>query len=317
MASRGIRRLVISAAAVILGLASCASGRANHHASLLISPSPTPTSTNPVTLTKDVRCPATPTHAAAAELATFRAVTVVTCGDDSRQLPGQGRWEVTVRKVATTGTAALQKAFELPNQPAGNGFCTLDLIVVPPLILVDATGKTLAPTPPVGVCGKPLAAFLAAWHSMGWREVSVKKVRQLETPQAQAAGCSTNWKNENALYSQAGVKPGAGGPVFSVPVASAHVCEYQAVGDENGGDIGVGTFTRAFTLSGADSAELANALTGPGPEIACPAQRHFAVINVAGIFANVELGGCWRVARQTGGIGSADATIAGKLLGLG
>ena len=79
-------------------------------------------------------------------------------------------------------------------------------------------------------------------------------------------------------------------------------------------DPDVGAFQRGFTLSAADSAQLAGALTGAGPTGSCLPQREFAVINIAGSLANIELGGCWRVARPLGGIGSADATVVAGLL---
>ena len=136
---------------------------------------------NLIELTRRVRCPTAASGVTSARLSAFRPVTVVTCGDENRQLPGDGDWEVNVRKIATAGVAALQHAFELPNQPAGDGACTANLIVVPLLVLVDAAGHTLAPTPPTGVCGKPLDTFLEALHGVRWREVAVTKVRQLET----------------------------------------------------------------------------------------------------------------------------------------
>ena len=123
-----------------------------------------------------------------------------------------------------------------------------------------AAGHTLAPTPPTGVCGKPLDAFLEALHGVSWHEVAVTKVRQLETPQAQSAGCSTYWKNENAIDSRAGVHASPGGPAFAEPVAVAHVCLYTMTATT---DPDVGAFQRGFTLSAADSAQLAGALQAP------------------------------------------------------
>ena len=318
MNSTQARGAAASAAVVLLAAVSCSS-TSGEGQPVRISGTPPgaapasssgPAPSDLTALTRHVTCPTAPSRVPPARLAAFRSVTAITCGEDSRQLPGEGQWAVYVRKVATAGTPALQRAFELPEEPSGHGACTSNLIVVPPLVLVDAAGQTLAPTPPTGVCGKPLEAFLQALRHVSWREVAVRKVRQLETPQAQAAGCSTRWKNEVAINSQAGVHVSSGGDLFGQPPKVAHVCLYR----DTGADPDAGDFESGFALTEADSAELAKALAGPGRATGCLPQQEFAVINFAGVFANVELGGCWRVQRPTGGIGAADALVVKKLL---
>src|SRR5438132_13518752 len=42
----------------------------------------------------------------------FRPVTAVSCVDGTRIYPGQGEWDVRIRRVAVGGVAGLQKYFE-------------------------------------------------------------------------------------------------------------------------------------------------------------------------------------------------------------
>ena len=79
----------------------------------------------------------------------------------------------------------------------------------------------------------------------------------------------------------------------------------------------VGDFSRVLDVTGADARALSVALEGPGPYATCPTQREFAVVATAdGGWANVELGGCWRVARNypSFATGSADRARVERLL---
>jgi hypothetical protein len=291
---------------VALTAASCA-GRPGSG-----QPPPPPGATDPVALTRHVACPQRQAPVPRERLAAFHAVTAVTCGEDVRTFPGDGQWQVSVRRVATGGVPALQAAFELPNEPSGKGPCTLELVVVPPVTLVDGRGDTLTPVPPTGRCNKPPDAFMQALHKVAWRDDSVRKVRQLVTPQAQAADCAMQWKNELWLAGSA-AHASRGGPVFAHPPATVHVCIYQTTGT----DLEVGTFQSGFALDAAQTRILLAALTGPGPTGRCAGQRRFAVISTdAGPWLNVELGGCWRTQRPypDHGVGTADASVLAPLL---
>jgi hypothetical protein len=304
----------VAVAAVVAGVATVAASGNGDRSGLATKPTPQPQPSHDLSaLTRHVACPQRPTAVSPDQLTAFHAVTVVTCGQEPRELPGQGQWLVEVRRIATGGVAALQTAFGRPNEPQPtNVICTDNLIAVPPLILVDGKGQTLTPTAPVNGCHKPQQQFLAAVRAVSWQDVSVRKVRQLVTPQAQASGCPQQFKNMTFDYST-GARASAGGPLFMRTPKSVHVCLYRVTGS----DLEVGTFQRGFVPSAADTGKLLHALAGPGLGGSCSAQRKFAaVLSDSGGWATVELGGCWRVARSypSGELGSADAAAVSGVL---
>jgi len=279
-------------------------------------PTGTPMSTSDLlALTRPVKCRApVPGAVSREDLMAFRAVTAVSCTTDVRELPGQGQWTVDVRRVATAGVADLQAALERPDEPVTDGACPAIGVVPLPLVLVDASGHTLVPDPPVDGCRLPQQAFTDALGQVAWREVWAHPVRQILTPEAEKAHCAQEFKNMTYIEGRAGQPPGPGGPVVASPPSTVQVCIYRVTG----ADLAVGTFQRGLTLSAADTRSLLAALTGPGPTGDCPAERVFAVINGAGgDWATVELGGCWRVASSESGLGTADPTVVGEVLGNG
>lgn len=320
--------VVVLSAVALVGTRSSAPVRPTAGGkALTASPTQSPTSAAPSaalsSLANSVACPERPREVTAAELKAFTSIAVLTCGDETRDYTNDGEWLVHVRKIATEGVAALQAAFELPSQPFGSPppslppgasyGCTLDLVVTPPLIFVDAAGNTLAPTAPTTSCGKPLPELLTAERAIAWQVVSVHKLRQLVTPQAQAAHCDMQWKNENWIAQEMSGGQSKGGPVFMSPPATLHVCVYRV----SSKDLEVGDFERALDLTGSDARSLTVALEGAAPTGRCTAQRQFAVIHSPpGGWANVELGGCWRVARNYPNFatGSADSATVSRLL---
>ncbi len=291
-------------------LAGVFSGRTSRHAA---APAPLPSAI--VALTRHIDCPPDPT-AASEQLVAFHPVAAVTCNQETRQLPGQGEWLVSVRRVATGGVSALQAAFELPNDSVSDGFCDLVGYLALPIILVDAAGHAIVPTMPHDGCGRPLAAFGVALGHVAWHEVEVRPIRVVVTPAAQAAHCAQDFKNMSALSGPpSGGKHSPGGPIFATPPSTAHFCLYEATGS----DLSVGTFDRGVVLSVSDTRKLLGALTGPRPGGHCPTQRQFVAITTDdGSWATVELGGCWRVAWSTSrsGFGSANASVVSSLLHL-
>jgi hypothetical protein len=305
----------IVAGAAVLGTSVSGGRNARSATATPTTTAPTPAGTDVVTLTRHVPCPTGGTAASAPsreELAAFHAVAAVTCGQEERSFRGAGEWEVAVRQVGSTGVAALQASYELPSEPQSNGLCLTNLVGVSPVALVDADGRSLVPGTPVDGCRKPLSAVISALRAVEWRDVSVRKLRQLVTPQAQAAGCPMAWKNENWMYAQFGTHRSPGGPVFVSAPATVRVCLYRV----RGSDFEVGDFVRGFRLDEASTKRLLGALTGPGPTGSCPGVREFAVALASpGLEANVELGGCWRVQRPypNPGTGTADPAVVRTL----
>jgi hypothetical protein len=269
-----------------------------------------------IRLTRHVPCPVRVSRQPLSS--SFAPVTVVTCNMDQRTI-NRAVWEVAVRRVAVGGVPALAAALRLPSRHApGNVACTANLVLLPPTILVDRSGRFVAPRSPVDECRKPLAAVQRAVAAVTWHVVSVRKVRMVVTPRALAAGCSMEWKNLFWYDAKFGARRSTGGPMTSRTPRAATVCVYRVGAAEPD----VGSFTRGFRLDASQIQRLLQAVTGPGPTGACPAVRAFAVVTLGaatnGQWLDVELGGCWRV---EGGfpdrVGSADPAAAAAILGRG
>lgn len=133
-----------------------------------------------VALARHVQCQTpTPGAVSTSQLQAFQAVTAVSCVQKTRSINGQGKWLVSVRRVATSGVAALQAALERPDAKPTRSFCPALAYLPMPLVLVDASGHTLVPSPPLGSCHLPQQAYLRALDHVTWQPVSVHKVRQI------------------------------------------------------------------------------------------------------------------------------------------
>lgn len=249
----------------------------------------------------------------------FRAVTAVSCIDAFRTYPGQGEWEVHVRRVALGSVSGLQKYFEqhsVTKRPK-NLACTANLVIVLVPVFVDAEGRSLVPQTPVDVCDKPLGYpdYGKGSTRVRWHVVSTHRIRQLVSAPALAAHCDMQVKN--LMYGWVGPDDTtSGGQLFAEMPKTVRVCVYRTPA----ADLEVGNFVRGFRLDAARTSRLLGGLTGATPNGSCADQRDFAVVTAgAGSAAAVELGGCWRIARPypNHGIGGADASIVRSVVGPG
>jgi hypothetical protein len=266
-------------------------------------------------LTKGVRCPDVHAHLAGpGAVRRFRAVTAVTCVDGTRTYPGQGEWEVQLRRIEVGGIGAVQRYFEQPSRrklPKGGGCLLVAHFVLLP-VLVDAGGHRLLPRTPVDGCGDRLGnAFGLKALSKGWRLVSVRKVRLMVSAAALAAHCAMGIKD----LPGGGIgplSPTSGGPLFRSTPRTARVCIYRTRDFESG------YFARGFALGAAPTHRLLGAMTEPAPRGSCPNESTFAVVSSsAERWAEVELGGCWRVGRTypAYGLGGSDPAVVRAILG--
>ena len=243
----------------------------------------------------------------------FDAVTAVSCVEQFRVFPGQGQWEVSVRRVAVGSVAGLQRYFEQPSKPdlPKDGACTLNLVGILVPVFVDGSGHWIVPRTPVDGCGHPLGyAYGSAAPRIHWRVVSVRKIRLIVSAPALAADCAMGIKDEPA--GGAGeLEPTSGGPVFATAPTTVRVCIYRTEDFESG------SFVRGVRLDASQTHKLLGAMTGAGSSGSCPNARSFAVIVASPeLSAQVELGGCWRVARPNlNGLGTADAAVVRAILG--
>lgn len=243
----------------------------------------------------------------------FHAATAVICTEGTRTYPGQGRWWVRIRRVAVRGAAALQRYFEQPNGPTlkkGEGcFQVLRRITVP--TFVDREGHWLMPRTPVDGCGEPRSGYGPLFRAVRWRVVSVRRVRLMISASALAAHCAMGVKD----LPGGGIGPlrsTSGGPLFDVAPKAARVCIYRTR------DFEVGNFVRGFSLDAGQTRRLLRAMTRAAPSGSCPAERTFVLVNGGGDgWAEVELGGCFRVGRTYPdyGMGAADPAVVRAVLG--
>jgi hypothetical protein len=265
-------------------------------------------------LTKGVPCLNGHQHLVGPDaLGRFHAVTAVSCVEQFRVFPGQGQWEVSVRRVAVGNVGTLQRYFEQPDEPnvPKGGGCTLNLVGILVPVFVDDGGRWIVPRTPVDGCGHPLGyADGSAAPRIRWHVVSVRRIRLQISAAALASACAMGIKDEPA--GGAGeLQPTPGGPVFATAPATVRVCIYRTEDFESG------SFVRGFRLGASQTQRLLGAMTYAGrPSGSCPDARSFAVIVAnAALSAQVELGGCWRVARPNlSGLGTADAAVVRAVL---
>jgi hypothetical protein len=263
-------------------------------------------------LTRDVPCPAGKDQIGPKQLKRLMALTAVTCEQSFRTYPGRGEWQVLIRKVAVSSVSSLERYYEQPskhNLPKGGG-CLDNLVIVPPVAFVDANGHWLVPKTPVDGCGHPLPG-LERTH-VRWHVVSVRKMRRLVSAAALAAHCAMAVKDLPA-GAIGPLPPTTGGPLFAVTPTTVNVCIYRTPP----GDFEAGNFVRGFALDASQTQRLLGAMTGRAPRGSCASQRLFATVgprNEDGL--QVELGGCFRVARSYRAytLGSAEPGVVRAIL---
>ena len=129
----------------------------------------------------------------------FHAVTAVYCSEGQRVYPGQGQWEVLVRKVAVSSVAGLQRYYEQPDQRdlPKKGRCFDNLIGLAIPAFVDAHGRWVTPVRwPEDGCGHPLGFGVGHGPpAVRWHVVRVHRIKQLISAAAVAANCPMRWGN--------------------------------------------------------------------------------------------------------------------------
>lgn len=244
----------------------------------------------------------------------FKAVTAVSCIGGTRTYAGQGQWSVRIRRVATSSVAGLQRYFEQPSRhslPKGGGCLDVAQFIFVPTF-VDGSGRWIVPRTPVNACG-PLPGNRRAARHVHWRVVSVRRVKLMISAAALKAHCAMGIKDLPA----GGIGPlnrTSGGPLFKTAPKTVQACIYRTPPN----DFEVGDFVRGFSLDAVQTDRLLGAMTRTAPSGSCSAVRTFAVIHAnPELWAEVELGGCFRVGRTYPdyGLGGADPSVVRALLG--
>ncbi|MDG4756384.1 hypothetical protein [Micromonospora sp. WMMD710] len=251
----------------------------------------------------------------------FTPVAVVLCGREIRPRPGGGQEQVATERRADE-IGALVDALRLPTQRAdGEIACTLDMIVPPWLALLDERGRWLRPYLPTDVCGKPRPEVRAALDGLRLTTVDTRTVGQVESSEAEAAGCSQRWADMVWVETSIG-RPRPPAPATVPSAGPLRLCVYQVPTSEQGGGKPAGDFEYGGPLPPERQAGVLRALatTRTADDCATPASR-FAVLRplngAGGPDRYVELDGCRRflVVPPAGGaqLGQGDAALAALL----
>lgn len=124
----------------------------------------------------------------------FTPTTAVRCDLMASIDDAEGRWSgVTVVTLAGDLTALLAALSE-PDDGRWLGPCTADAELVPPLWLVDATGRAIIVHYPRNGCGKTKPGVRDALAGLNVRETTTLKRTLVEPRAALDSGCAVGWK---------------------------------------------------------------------------------------------------------------------------
>ncbi|NUR30727.1 MAG: hypothetical protein HOV83_33565 [Catenulispora sp.] len=240
-------------------------------------------------------------------------VSLLRCVTASRDVPGQGQWLVvdTVRSSAPIDSfiSVLRAAYTKPPQPRSKEPVACPAIGYgePWIVAVDADGQAYRLAIPMwGVCPAPDKDVLKALADVKTTVVSTERIRQTESPGAQATGCSQQFAEMAFVNAQAGA-PGVMRPFFAAARTDdrLRVCYYKLTGPYDKGKP-AGDFEAAATITGAQSTAIYDGLmTAPvatGKSCTAPAST-YAVITAdhdGSGWSVVELDGCRLAAPGSG-----------------
>lgn len=246
----------------------------------------------------------------------FTPTWVLRCRTEVRDLPGQGQWNVVVTERADTAATELVEQLRRPSDPRTAEACTLELVVPPYFLLVDAAATAILPEVPTDICGKPRREVLELVNSLEYRTLAEAPVAQVRSPESVESGCSDSYKDVIALGHVGRAAPAdPAHPLWPEPTpATVQVCVY---GQISAGELPAGTLTRGHTLDGDAASGLLAALRTAGPAAQCSTPHTgFAVLTVPGFSqpALVELDGCHRLVRPDNSLGQLDAATVAPIV---
>jgi len=228
----------------------------------------------------------------------FEPVAVVVCG--ARDLKrDDGATDLVATESRGDDIGALLAALRLPDQPLTAGACTADLPTVPWFALLDAEGRWIRPGVPGDVCGKIRIEVRDAVAALNLTPVSTRTIRQLESAEAVAAGCTQQWADMVWVTSQDREQPRAAGPNPLSNTGQIRLCVYSVPAKEQRSGKPAGEFVRGGILPPERWALIEKAVASAGPARPCalPASQ-FALLRRADNLSGeiyVEFDACQRI----------------------
>jgi hypothetical protein len=240
----------------------------------------------------------------------FATAWVLRCRSETRDLPGKGKWTVSIVERADTPATELVAELRKPSDPKTQDPCTLELVTPPYFLLVDASGKAILPSVPTDGCGKPKRDATKPLDGMSFRVLSETPVGQVQSQRSIDTGCPDGYKDMIAIVAgSARATPAT--PVWGVPVEALRLCVYVTDGAEQ-----VGHLAAAKTIDGDAARALIDLFDKVGPAAACAAPHtRFATLSPNGTTnsAVVELDGCNRLLRPDNTLGQLSATTVAAI----
>jgi len=232
----------------------------------------------------------------------FRPVAAILCTSAPLRRPDGGA-DLTATESRADDVTALVTALRLPDEPLTGGACTMELYLPPFFVLLDAQGRWVRPGVPGDGCGKVRIEVREALQGLRMTPVSSRPIKEIESSEAAAAGCSQQWADMvwvtgggGASDEAAVVPPGFDGPV------RVRLCLYRVPADQQRTGKPAGDFVSGRYLSDEQWAEARREIESAPPAGPCttPANR-FAVLHIAAGQLYAELDGCGRLLAQTAG----------------
>jgi hypothetical protein len=230
----------------------------------------------------------------------FAAVSAVLCRGAIHRRPGGGEDMVAAEERADDVTA-LVAALRLPDEKPTADICTMELVILPFIALLDAQGRWVRPGVPVSACRQPRREVRDAVDRLTLRPVSSRPLGQITSDRAAAAGCTQRWADMVWVTGESGSAESASPAALPPGDADVRICVYAVPAGQRGGGKPAGDFVAGGKLPAGRWAEVRHALTTAAPAAPCttPSSR-FAVLHLPAGQVYVEADGCRRALIDTG-----------------
>jgi hypothetical protein len=196
---------------------------------------------------------------------------------------------VTGTEQRATDIEALVEALRLPDEKPTDGACTTEMVNLPWIALLDASGRWIHPGTPADACRKPRKKVRLAVAELVLTGASPHPT---PSPTGGSGGCPQRWAD---MVWASGEWGGNGGTPDNLTASSVRVCAYTVPQGQRGGGKPTGEFDAARTLTPAQWAMVKRELSAAPEAVPCrtPASR-FAVLHLDQSEIYVEADGCHR-----------------------
>jgi hypothetical protein len=229
----------------------------------------------------------------------FEPVAAVVCHSAPLRRADGGE-DLTASESRADDVTALVAALRLPDEPLSGGACTLELYLPPFFALLDAQGRWVRPGVPHDSCGKVRSEVREALGGLRLTPVSSRPIREIESSEAAAAGCTQRWADMVWVSALGGTKgePAVVPAGFDGPVR-VRLCAYRVPADQQRTGKPAGEFTSGRYLSEQQWAAVRKEVEAAAPAPACtsPASE-FVVLHLGSGQIYAERDGCRRLLAQ-------------------